>query len=352
MNNSARSAIGVKMPRLLIIAGIIVALVGLYLGFSSNFFQKQSIPPKYTGPIEKITIGMVLALPIAPLWVAENKGYFQEVGLEPDLQEFDTGKTALKAMAEQGNLDIVTTAQTPVVLNSFDRNDYAIISGISYTDNDIKMLSRKDRGIVSPGDLKGKSIGVTKDTLGHFFLDSFLTHNGIKISEVKIIDLETKFLPSALAEGSVDAIAAGSDTISIAQSRLESNALLFSNKNIFRADFYFAANKTFISEHSDTIKRFLKAIDKGETFIAENREEAIEIVSKRLGITREATASLWSDYEFNLFLDQATLLTLEQQARWVIKNELTDKTKIPNYLDFIYFEALEKVKPEAVTIVR
>jgi hypothetical protein len=33
------------------------------------------------------------------------------------------------------------------------------------------------------------------------------------------------------------------------------------------------------------------------------------------------------------------------------KNNLTDATKVPNYLDYIYFDALEEVKPEVVTII-
>ncbi|GAG04257.1 unnamed protein product, partial [marine sediment metagenome] len=31
---------------------------------------------------------------------------------------------------------------------------------------------------------------------------------------------------------------------------------------------------------------------------------------------------------------------------------LTEATKVPNYLNFIYLDALEEVKPEAVTIIR
>ena len=34
------------------------------------------------------------------------------------------------------------------------------------------------------------------------------------------------------------------------------------------------------------------------------------------------------------------------------KNRLTRKTKVPNYLNFIYIDGLKAVKPEAVTIIR
>jgi NitT/TauT family transport system substrate-binding protein len=46
------------------------------------------------------------------------------------------------------------------------------------------------------------------------------------------------------------------------------------------------------------------------------------------------------------------LITFEEHALWMIKQALTDVTEFPNYLDYIYMDALEKVKPEAVGIIR
>jgi NitT/TauT family transport system substrate-binding protein len=51
-------------------------------------------------------------------------------------------------------------------------------------------------------------------------------------------------------------------------------------------------------------------------------------------------------------LDQTILVSLEDEARWAMKERLTDKKEIPNYLDFIFMDALEQAKPEAVTIIR
>jgi NitT/TauT family transport system substrate-binding protein len=42
------------------------------------------------------------------------------------------------------------------------------------------------------------------------------------------------------------------------------------------------------------------------------------------------------------------LLSLEDGARWAIRNKFTDATKVPNYLDYIYVDALKEVNPSAV----
>ncbi len=56
--------------------------------------------------------------------------------------------------------------------------------------------------------------------------------------------------------------------------------------------------------------------------------------------------------EFAVILSQAMLITFDDQARWSIEHGLTDALDIPNYLDYIYMDALDEVKPEANTIIR
>jgi len=95
----------------------------------------------------------------------------------------------------------------------------------------------------------------------------------------------------------------------------------------------------------------LQAIKQAEGFIENNKDEAIAITSERLGVKKDFISSIWNDYQFRLFLDQTIMIGLENEARWAIQNKLTDKTKVPNYLDYVYTDALKKVNPEEVTII-
>lgn len=42
---------------------------------------------------------------------------------------------------------------------------------------------------------------------------------------------------------------------------------------------------------------------------------------------------------------------MEDQARWMIQNRLTEQTKVPDYLDYIDPGPLLKVDPKAVRII-
>jgi len=331
-------------------AGISIILV--VIGISVGGCQEQPVKPE---EIEKVTLGVETSLLPSAVWVAENKGYFEREGLDLTIKEFDSGRTALATMLNEGNLDMVTVAQTPVMFNSFDRNDYVIIATMVYSNNDVKILARQDRGIKNPSDLRGKTVGITKGSTGHFFLGLFLIHSGLQLSEIETIDIEASELPQALADGRVDAISTWEPHIWNAKKLLGENAVRLQPRGgakIFREDFYFVPNRNFMENNPETLKRFLKAIEKGEEFIQKNKEEAMNIVSQRLKLDKEFVVSIWDDFEFQLILDQAIIITLEDEARWAIDNNLTDATEVPNYLDYIYFDALEEIKPEAVTIIR
>jgi len=144
---------------------------------------------------EKIIIGAETVAHASPVWIAENRGYFRDENLAVEIREFESGRTALRTMLNEGGIDVVTAAQTPVMYNSFARNDYAIIGGMVYSDNDLKMLVRQDRGIRTPSDLKGKVVGITTGSSGHFFLALFLAHNGLRLSDIKTTDVEATRLP-------------------------------------------------------------------------------------------------------------------------------------------------------------
>jgi NitT/TauT family transport system substrate-binding protein len=150
----------------------------------------------------------------------------------------------------------------------------------------------------------------------------------------------------------VDAISTWEPHIYNAQKELTEKAVLLAAKDIFREDFYFVAFKDFIKENPKAIMSFLKAIQRAEEFIRKNRDESIDIVVKRLSLDKGFVSSVWGDFSYRLMLDQSILWCLEDEARWAIKNKLVEAAEVPNYLNYVYFKALEEIDPEAVTIIR
>ena len=83
-------------------------------------------------PLEKIVLGTQAIVQLSPVWIAEKRGYFKEEGLQVEIREFASGRAALQIMLNEKGIDLATASQTPVIFNSFHRNDYAVI-GVWFT---------------------------------------------------------------------------------------------------------------------------------------------------------------------------------------------------------------------------
>lgn len=336
MRNKSAFAVAIVIAVALVAAVTVVTAV-----------RRQS---DHTGPLEKIVVAAEPVPPASPLWVAHANGYFEEVGLQVEIREFASGRTALAAMVNGEEIDLATAAQTPVVSHSFGRNDYAIIAGMAHSDRDVKVLARRDRGVASPADLKGKTIGVTAGSSGDYFLSLLLAHNQMRRADLTVIDVEATELPRALIDGTTDAIVTWEPHVYRARNALGSTAALLPSLDIYREDFYFVARKAFLKSHSRAARRFLAAIERAEQLIHRSPRQAKSIVEQRLRMDPQELEATWGDFHFTLFLDQSVLVSLEDEARWAIVNEQRSETRVPNFLEFVDADALTSVKPEAVDL--
>jgi len=108
--------------------------------------------------------------------------------------------------------------------------------------------------------------------------------------------------------------------------------------------------KSWIENNPAAAERFIKSIVEAEDYVKDNPEEAKEFVENRFDYDSKYIDYSWPKQEFRVILSQAMLLNFKQIAQGRIENKLTDATETPNYKDYIYFDALEKVKPSVVTI--
>ena len=306
---------------------------------------------KPSGQAVKLTLGVGSGLLMSPIWVADKNGYFQEEGLDLTIKKYKTGKASFENMLN-GVVDISTLAPTPIMFNSFVRQDYAIFATFASSDVNVKVIGRKDAGINSAQDLKGKRVGITARTSSHFVLSSFLFYNGIAESEIEVVNISPPELPDSLTNNRVDAIVIWEPFAYIAQQLLQDNNITLPSSKIYKETFNCVVMKDYARDNPQVLEKFLRAVDRAEKYIQSHKQQSQDIVSANLQMDKEILSILWEDFVFELSLAQTLLITLEDEARWAIKSGFTDKTRGPNYLDYIYIDALEEVKPEAVTIIR
>ena len=331
------------VPRRLVI--LVLTAIALLALTVTGCRQKPADPP------EKITIAYASIFNAVLVQIALMKGYFAQEGLEATPQRHAFGKPALQSVIE-GKADIATVGDTPIVFAVMDSKKITVLAGIQTSNRNEAIVARRDRGITGPVDLQGKKIGLTLGTTGHFFADCFLLAHGIGIEHVKIIDLKPDEMDTALSTGKVDAVSTWNPTVSQLKKKLGNNGTIFFGESIHTGNFCVVASQEYVKKNSAAIKKVLRALIKAEAFVQQHPEESRRLVAEFLKVDKGLLDEIWDIFTFRVTLDQALLVNFENQSRWVIKDRLVDRRDMPNYLDFIYFDGLSAVKPEAVRIIR
>ena len=177
----------------------------------------------------------------------------------------------------------------------------------------------------------------------------FLTLNALSYEAVELVDLKPSEIVEAISEGAIDAAFTWDPYSHDIREALGDNAISWFGGE----EFYFLllSQEDWIESNPAAAERFIRSLLEAEQYVEDNPEEAKEFVTGRFGYEADYVEYSWPRQEFAVILEQAMLITLEDQARWRIENNLTDNAMVPNYLDFIYWDALETVKPEAVTVI-
>ncbi len=320
----------------------IIVVIGVSVGGC------QQKPEKYTGPVEKITVAAAEYLTGALIYVAEEQGFFEESGLDITIKGYESGKACADALIN-GEVDICTSAGFVFVSNSFDYTDLRVFGTVA-TAQVKELIARKDKGITTIDDLVGKRIGVTRGSGAEFLFGVFLTLNALSYEDVELVDLRPSEIVEAISNGDIDAGFTWDPYTYNIKKELGENVISWFGGE----DFYFVllTKEDWIKSNPAAAERFMKSVLEAEDYIKDNSEEAKEFVKNRFDYESDYIDYSWPKQEFVVTLEQAMLITFEDQARWRIKQGLTDATKVPNYLYYIYMDALEEVKPEAIGIIR
>ena len=94
--------------------------------------------------------------------------------------------------------DVVTAAELVATLNSFARQDLAMIATISTSSHQIKLVGRRSAGIALPAQLAGKRVGTVLGSSAQYFLDSWLLFHNIDPQQVKVVGFPPEQLTAAL----------------------------------------------------------------------------------------------------------------------------------------------------------
>lgn len=304
----------------------------------------------YSGKVESISIGTTISEVNSLILIAQEQGYFTGNGLNVTNKIYPSGVAALDGMFNH-EVDIATGSEFAFAGQVLAGKDVRAMSVISRSSGEY-LVARVDRGINTLADIKGKTIGVPLGSRPEFALDRFLLFQRIGRSEVTLVNVPVNRSADALVNGEVDAVALWQPYIDNIKKRMGDTVVIWDVQEDQPSYTLITSTKEWTDKNPALVVRLLKSLLQAEDYVIANPGEARVLVQQKLNYNSAYFNSVWHDYRFSVTLSQALVVALEDQARWIISNNLASEKQTPDFVKFIYIDGLKAVKPEAVNIIR
>jgi NitT/TauT family transport system substrate-binding protein len=220
----------------------------------------------------------------APLYIAQEKGFFKEEGLDVEFfyaAAADIVKNVASGNVEFGfpNADSVIAARAQDIPVKVIHTTYQ--KGLGST------LFKKDSGINTPADLKGKTIAITSfGSPNYIQLQVMLKQAGLSIDDVNIKIVGTGAIVNALVTDQVDAITFSMlrkfdlEASGVEVNQFLSDDFLPSHGNVL------VTSEKLLNEDKETALKFTRALNKGLQYIIDgNVEEAVDLSIEKYATT-------------------------------------------------------------------
>jgi NitT/TauT family transport system substrate-binding protein len=163
-------------------------------------------------PLLKAKVGVLRLSSSAPVFIAQDRGYFRDAGLEVELKFFDAAQPIAVATTS-GDIDFGITAFTAGLYNLAGKGTLKVIGGMSREKAGYPLIgyfasnNAYAAGLKTPRDLAGKRIAVTQvGSSFHYSLGLLADKYGFRLSDMKVLPLQSLSNAAAALKGeTVDA---------------------------------------------------------------------------------------------------------------------------------------------------
>ena len=312
-----------------------LALAGLLMWAASGIARADDLL--------KAKIGVLRLSSSAPVFIAQDKGYFRDAGLDVELKFFDAAQPIAVATAS-GDVDFGVTAVTAGLYNLAGKGTLKVIGGMSREKAGYPLIgyfasnNAYAAGLKTPKDLAGKRVAVTQvGSSFHYSLGLLADKYGFKLSDVKIVPLQSLSNAAAALKG--ETVDAALLPVSTARTLMDANGAKLlgwvGDETPWQLGAIFASPKTLANaqlvtrlltaltradhEYHDVI---LTAIKDGVAPINEKTKPLLEIIAKYTNLPVEQVVGNCAYVDPDGKLD---VKNVDNQIKWLQGQGFVDK---------------------------
>lgn len=253
-----------------------------------------------------------LRVAVAPIqfetaYVAEEQGFFKDQGLDVEIVN-GADPAALLAQVVSGDVDIAIGSWINVATSYTQGVPIQVIGAngmVDATADNSGVLVKKDSGIKSLADLKGKTIGVVGvKSGGDIPVLQALEGAGVMLNEAKEVAVPYAGMQAALEQGTVDAVVPAD---SFYHQMLDAGAVSISNPvREYQGNMpvtVWTAKQDWLGSNAETATKFISAMEKAVAFYGDEKNlesiQAINAKVNQIDVAKAPKAFVPADVTFN-----------------------------------------------------
>ena len=225
----------------------------------------------------------------AGFYVALEKGFYKDAGLDVELKKFDLSIDVSKEV-EQKRADFGTSSSS-LIVDISEKKDFVLLGSI-FQSSPLILLALKNSNINYIQDIKNKNIMLTKEQQRFATLQSMLISKGVSLNDINIID--HSFEVDDLINKKTDLMLAYTTNEPFLLKEKGYESQIFHPKD-YGFDFYeelIFTTKEFAQNNPKLVKDFYNATIMGWEYAFENIDEVVKLIHKKYNPQNKSLESL------------------------------------------------------------
>jgi len=217
----------------------------------------------------------------APFYLGKARGYFDQEGIDLDIQEGRGSGVTVQAVA--AGTAAFGYADVPTMIKAASKGAPVIAVGVALQTSPMSVMGFADKNIRKPEDIKGKTVAVTPGDSMSQIWPLFLQKTGLKQSDFKTVagDAQTKL--NAVINGRADLLLGYvMDQAIKLQDAVHKPvyAIRFADYGVNMVSSGIIVQKDYLKAHEDVVKRFLRAATRSLEDAAKDPAAAVDAMLK------------------------------------------------------------------------
>jgi NitT/TauT family transport system substrate-binding protein len=234
---------------------------------------------------DRVRVGLSSVSPInGSIWVAEEKGLFKKHSIDPEVILVGGASAAGVGSLIAGDIQFLSGGGGAVINAALNGADVVMIASV--VNKGIQRVMARSE-LKSPEDLRGKKVGVTRfGASSHMVLQMMLRQWRMGPADIQIIQVgSSPAMMASLEKGGIDAAVLTEPTFFFAEDQGYRVLADLANMEIYYLHSMLDSSRGYLRSHRDLALRFVKAYVEGIAFFKRNRNEAIEVLKKKMRTT-------------------------------------------------------------------